>query len=424
MNKKIGLYKEETCKGTQWRCRWFGEYDPNKSKQKRYGKTFTFKKDAERFIKGKDTEFEQGAPRDPSTETLKEFAEQCLQDKTQNDNLRPATVLLYREMLDRLYKYFGENRLPREIDPRMAKSFLAVLKPLNPQKEKLSPWTRHRILRLCKTLFSEAVTDRIINNNPFKEIDKSGTKCIPSEWYYLQLDEYFKLLDATPKLNEKVLYALCYTGGLRLSEALSLRWSEVDFNKGRVSIVKQPETDILPPFEPKDKESRTVPLPEDTLNLLLQLHEQAPEKVLYVVLTRERYEKILAKWKECRKTNRPWRNSYFARNVLRNFRERLHRAEIKAGNNKLTIHTLRKACIQNWANDLPMNVVKEFAGHSSIVTTQRFYSKVTDEHFDQAAKAADKRLKEAQKKAGAETTDLFLTFSDVLERNQDASCPK
>jgi integrase len=224
-------------------------------------------------------------------------------------------------------------------------------------------------------------------------------------------------------LNEKVLYALCYTGGLRLSEALSLRWSEVDFNKGRVSIVNQPETDILPPFEPKDKESRTVPLPEDTLNLLLQLHEQAPEKVQYVVLTRERYEKILAKWKECRKTNRPWRNSYFARNVLRNFRERLHRAEIKAGNNKLTIHTLRKACTQNWANDLPMNVVKEFAGHSSIVTTQRFYSKVTDEHFDQAKKAADKRLKEAQKKAGAETTDRKMTFSDDLKVNKDVDCP-
>ena len=421
MNKKIGLYKEETCKGTQWRVRWFGSYDPNTGRQRRYGKTFALRKDAERFIKVKDAEFERGLQRDPSTETLKKYAEQCLQDKTQNDGLRPATVQLYREILDRLYGYFGEDRLLREIDPRMAKSFLAELKPLNPQKAKLSPWTRHRILRLCKTLFSEAVEDRKINSNPFKIKGASPT---PSEWYYLQPDEYFKLLDATLKLNEKVLYALCYTGGLRLSEALSLRWSQVDFAQGRVSIENQTESDILPPFELKDKEGRTVPLPEDTLNLLLQLHEQAPVKVPYVVLTRERYEKILAKWKECRENNRPWRNSYFVRNVLRNFRKRLHRAEIKAGSNKLTIHTLRKSCIQNWANDLPMNVVKEFAGHSSIVTTQKFYSKVTDEHFDQAAKAADKRLKEAQKKAGAEMTDLFLTFSDDLEPNQDAGCPK
>jgi integrase len=415
---KVGLYGE----GKQWRVRWFGKYDPNTGKQKRYGKTFTLKKDAERFIEDRKAEFKQGMPRDPSKVTLKEYAEQCLQDKTQNDDLRPATVQLYREILDRLYEYFGEDRLLREIDPRMTKGFLAVLKPLNPQKGKLSPWTRHRILRLCKTLFSEAVKDRIINSNPFKEI--AGPKCVTSEWYYLQPDEYFKLLDATPKLNEKVLYALCYTGGLRLSEALSLRWSEVDFDKGRVSIVNQPATDILPPFEVKDTDSRTVPLPEEALNLMLQLHEQAPEKVPYVVLTRERYEKILAKWKECHETNRPWRNSYFARNVLRNFRKRLHRTEIKAGSNKLTIHTLRKVCIQNWANDLPMNVVKEFAGHSSIVTTQRFYSTVTDEHFDQAARAADKRLKEAQKKAGAETTDLFLTFSPDLGPNQDAGCPK
>ena len=35
---------------------------------------------------------------------------------------------------------------------------------------------------------------------------------------------------------------------------------------------------------------------------------------------------------------------------------------------------------QNWAEHLPMNVVKELMGHSRIETTAKFYNQVTDEH--------------------------------------------
>lgn len=48
------------------------------------------------------------------------------------------------------------------------------------------------------------------------------------------------------------------------------------------------------------------------------------------------------------------------------FHRRVKQAGIDMAGKKLTVHVLRKCCIQNWANSLPMNVIKELAGHSDI----------------------------------------------------------
>jgi len=422
MTKKIGLYRCKTDNGTQWRVRWFGKYDPNTGKPKRYSKTFVKKKDAERFQKVKDAELDRGGQRDPSAVTLKGYAEQWLQDKTQNIDLRPATVMLYRQTLDRLYNYFGAGRLLRTINREEAKSFMAGLQPLSSKKKKLTLWTRHRIMRNCITLFGEAIEDGKISKNPFSKIMKGAT-LVPSEWYKPKTAEYFALLDATPALWEKTLYALAYTAGLRVSEALSLCWPEVDFEKGRVRVVNRPATENLPSFGIKDKDVRCVPVPKHTLDLLLQLHEQAPEKVPYVLLTKQRYDIIVAKWKQCCETGRPWLNQYIANNITRNFHQRVHRAGIKTEGKSFTPHTLRKCCSQIWQDGLPMNAAKVFLGHSSIKTTEKFYSQVDDAHYVQATKVFDDAFDKVQNpkpgKAGGEKTDLFLTFSGDSGPNQD-----
>lgn len=75
---------------------------------------------------------------------------------------------------------------------------------------------------------------------------------------------------------------------------------------------------------------------------------------------------------------------------------------------ELTVHTLRKCAGQNWADYMPVNVVKELAGHSNIETINRFYSTVDEEHLKVAVKIGDELL----------TTDLKLTFPTISEENQ------
>ena len=76
---------------------------------------------------------------------------------------------------------------------------------------------------------------------------------------------------------------------------------------------------------------------------------------------------------------------------------------------KLTIHTLRKSCGQNWADNLPMNVVKELMGHSNIATTQEFYTQVDSDHEAKAARVIQRLIDNAYTNKKSNKTDARLT---------------
>lgn len=404
MTTKIGIYKT----GGKWRVRWFGRYDPVTCKMKRYGKTFDRKVDAEKFQEKIKTEFGQGLERDPSNTKLKEYMEKWLNDQIGLGNVRPATALLYKVTFTRLYKYFGEDCLLRSISRTEAKGFLGDISPTGKRVKPLSKWTRHKTFRHCKTILSEAVRDGIISVNPFAGIEVENGK--PSEWYYLKPKDFSKLLDKAPTLREKVLYCLAYTAGLRESEILSLYWTNCDFEKGRVCIANRPATENYPPFFVKDDDRRVIPLPKFTLDLLTKLQLESPEAVPFVLMDKQADMKIRDKWKQSREQGKDWFNRSLANNVLRDFQRRVKQAGIDTAGKKLTLHVLRKCCIQNWANSLPMNVVKELAGHSDIETTNKYYSTVDEIHLTEAAELGDKLL----------GTDLKLTFSGNSEQKQEA----
>ena len=126
-------------------------------------------------------------------------------------------------------------------------------------------------------------------------------KLVGKRWHRVTAQEYYALLDAAPLLSEKVAYALLYTSGTRPAEAFNLTWDCVDFENARLIIANREATANLSPFEIKDHESRRIPLPPETIDLLTRWHSQAPEGVLCILLTSERYELVKAKWKELRK---------------------------------------------------------------------------------------------------------------------------
>lgn len=412
MITQVGTYRCKTPAGIRWCVRWYGRYDPQTGKSKRYSKTFNLKKDADKFQKQKEKEFQGGAQRDTSTETLKEYCELWLKNRTRIRGLMPGTVTLYREAHERLYDFFGQDTLMRRIDRRMAQAFIAELKPINKKRIKsLSSWSRDRVLRECKTLFADAECDGVVVKNPFAKIKGPKTKSSP--WYRVKPDEYRELLSVTPTVREKTLYALAYTGGLRLTEALALRWEEIDFVREEVHVVNRPATETLPPFFVKDYEARTIPLPRHTIVLLLELQEQSPEKVPYVLLTESRYRRVIAKWQKCKAEGKPWYNKYYANNSLREFKKRTKRAGIKPGNKTLSIHTLRKNYCQNLVDGgLPITTVKELMGHADISTTQKYYTTVEESHREKAVALQNELLNLGLDKDG---TDVILTFSGNLD---------
>jgi len=193
-----------------------------------------------------------------------------------------------------------------------------------------------------------------------------------------------------------------------MAELFSLTWSDIDFENGRLVIANREGTADMLPFQIKDHETRRIPLPTHTIDLLTEWQTKAPECVPYILLTKERYERVKAKWQLLRKEGKPCRNRYMVNNVLRDFKEHLKRAGIKPIA-KLTIHTLRKSCGQNWADHLPMNVVKELMGHSKVETTLEFYNQVDSDHEAKAANVIQKLIENAYSRDESNKTDARLT---------------
>ena len=128
MVTKIGIYKDLRNKGKPWVVRWFTVVDPETGKRKRFGKSFQFKSDAERFRVEKVVEFEQqGRPRaNPDRLTLNTFLENWL--RRRKGELKPASFELYEGTVGRLFDYFGKDSLLHDITPESAEDFILIQK--------------------------------------------------------------------------------------------------------------------------------------------------------------------------------------------------------------------------------------------------------------------------------------------------------
>ncbi len=374
--KKVGLYRNRG----KWSVRWFTEVDPDTGVSKRLGKDFRLKREAEEFRAMKQAEFDQGAKREPPPDiAISAFYKKYLARRSHE--WRPKTREQIENLCGRLIKFFGKDALLRAITPDQASKFWSEARPLRPELSgtELSRYSRNRILRDAKTMFKFAVRNGFLTSNPFDGIKGLRVGKKVRNFHYVQPDEYLKILRAAPDLRWKIIYALAYTSALRSGELFNLTEDNIDLKSGRVIVKSREGTDALPPFFIKDHEDREVPLPRHTVKLLAGWLRVRPPDSPLILLTPERYQRVLARWQEHRAAGKPWVNDYLVNNTLLSLRRHAKWAGFEL-DGALTMHGFRKSCGQNWANHLPMNVVKELMGHADIATTAKFYSAVSKEH--------------------------------------------
>jgi integrase len=406
MNAKVTVGYDPRNKKKPHIVRWYGDYDLHTGKQRRYSKAFRLKAKAEQFAAQKTVEFTQGAKRDkPQDITLGSFCKDWL--SARKPELRQASLESYENTIARLEDFFGKDCKLRCIDAQRAAVFVAEQKSrsIGHEGKELSDASREQIKRNCKCIFNTAVDWGLLTKSPFKGL--RSKRLVRKRWHRLTVKEYYALLDVAKSVREKVAYSLLYTGGPRMGEAFSLTWDCIDFENSFLVVANREGTADMPPFHIKDHEARRIPLPKHTIDLLTKWQSQAPESVPYILLTKERYERVKAKWHGLREKRKPWRNRYMVNNVLRNFKSHYKRAGIKPVGS-LTVHTLRKCAGQNWADHLPMNVVKELMGHSSIATTQEYYTQVDRDHEVKAVRAIQRLLEKE--------TDVKRTYEPISGR--------
>jgi len=292
-------------------------------------------------------------------QTVTQYLEHWLGDAVIH-SVRPRTYENYELCVRRLLPYLGRVRL-RALAPEHIQHALGEL-----LDHGLAARTVRQVHMVLRCSLKQAVLWRLIVSNPSDAV--KAPRAVRKEIRTLSEEEVRRLLAATVGTRHHSLWVFLVTSGVRLGEALALRWADVDFVEGRATIQRalQRQRGVGMVFvEPKSSRGRrSVPLPQETLSVLAAHRYD---------LDRERTH-AGEKWQENdlvfpSPVGRPRDMTYLSYTF--------HRGLEQAGLPRLRIHDLRHtAATHLLTKHVHPKVVQDLLGHSTIAITLDTYSHV------------------------------------------------
>jgi len=276
------------------------------------------------------------------------------------DDLKPGSRLVYGHTRRCLIEFFGADKPLRAIMEDDATRWRKYL-----TEQGLSEATVCKRCQNAKVFFGVAVKKKLIPGNPFSELD-SGSKANASRQRFISREDAQKVLDHCPDAEWRAIFSLARYGGLRTpSETLLLRWSDIDWERGRIHVTS-PKTE-----RHEGRGSRDIPLFPELRPCLMEAFEQAEEGAEYVIT---RYRRA-----NC------------------NLRTQLERILARAGLEPWPrlFQNLRSTRETELANEYPLHVVTYWIGNTARIAAKH-YLQISDSMYQQAAQNA---AHEAQKQA-------------------------
>ena len=200
-------------------------------------------------------------------------------------------------------------------------------------------------------------------------------------------EEVRRFLQAAKHDRLEALYVLAITCGLRQGELLGLRWDDLDLKAGRLTVRRRVQRSrdgsgiISGPT--KNKKSRTIRLGGVAIDALKAHRDTQAEEV----------DSARGLWRDpdlvfATTIGTPLDPSNL---VGRSFKPLLGRADLPS----ICFHDLRHACATLlFPEGVPIKVVQEVLGHSSVSVTMDVYSHILPDMQERAAAAMDELLSE------------------------------
>lgn len=164
----------------------------------------------------------------PTTVTFADFVDQWLEQ--QKGRLKPKTIATYAEGARRLKDRIGTKRVA-SIDADEVSILVRSM-----QNDGYSAWTIRGSLVVLSRTMQLAQRKGYVHRNPVSELDRwEKPKIANKRMRILSTKEIEVLLPAVPDRYRSLITLLLFTG-MRISEALSLRWEDVDFNEGSIFV--------------------------------------------------------------------------------------------------------------------------------------------------------------------------------------------
>lgn len=252
--------------------------------------------------------------------------------------MSPNTAAAYGSDIASFLGFIGEDVRLEDITPD---DIIACIS----SKKNSSPRSQARFLSSLKSFFNYLIAEKVISENPCDRVDapKIG-RHLPA---VLSVEEVDRIMDSVPLNNaagvrDRAILEVLYGCGLRVSEAVSLKISDISFKEKFVRIVG------------KGNKQRLVPIGDVALEFVLKYLDVRPQPY------DKDSEDILFLNKSGKSLSRV---SVF--NLVK-------RQAMLAGIHKeISPHTFRHSfathLIENGAD---LRVVQEMLGHESVLTTE------------------------------------------------------
>lgn len=348
-------------------------------------RTFTVKREAERFSLKVENEIADGQSTDALVKNAKRFREVAQASMDAATRLKPKTRRGYEDAYKlHIYPTFGDRRI-NSITSLEVEAWLADLEVAvsSHTKQPLSASTRRGIVIALSKVFRYALKHRLINTNPCAVIDKP--QVVREEPVFLtpgQVGAIVERLEEREPVYGLVVRFAAYTG-LRPGELEALRIRDVNFLRRHVEVRRQSQYIAGQGWSystPKSAKSvRDVPL---SPGLLLALRE-------HISAHPHRGDPDALLWPGRRKGGAPGERAPLSYDVpLRHesvYKSYVRPAMLGAGVEPVVWYSFRhffaSACAAAGYN---IHDVAKWMGHANINITFSTYMHLFAEHHDMA----------------------------------------
>ncbi|MGA1931704.1 tyrosine-type recombinase/integrase [Arcobacter sp. YIC-464] len=292
--------------------------------------------------------------------TINEFIETSF--KLHEGERCDSTIYAYKRNYD---KYIKEKFGNKKLDTITGNQITIWQNSLQ-KKEKLAKSTLKKIRTILYTLFQDAIEEDIISDNPVKKAKRikkiEDTKVKRIKLTPFTISEIASILNVLEGQSKNLIATLFYTG-IRAGECIGLKWENIDFEKGTISIRQQIVNGTQKEVLKTTKSRRTIPIIKSLIPFLQSQYQKTGHLNSYVFMT------IRTK------------KHYHSAGKIR---EQIWVKALKSANVKYrNLHQTRGTFISTLiSNGEDINYVSKIAGHENVKITFESYSEYIPKEND------------------------------------------
>lgn len=365
-----------------WRLTWELDRDPRTGKRRQRTETFHGRKaEAEKRWRDVQTnEVERGLTVDPRRMTFGELAELWWSAALPLRDLAPKTLTSYRELLDKhVLPGLGAEQL-RRITAADVQACLSEMQRHDRRGGELSPRRKQQALAVIRQVLTQGQKWGMLSQNVAVFAD--APKQVRPDIAFWRSEEISAFLSTAAGERLYALYVLALATGMREGELFALPWANVDERAGVIRVERSLSRTKGSAVEKRPKSARSrrsIAVGPQVFAVLAQ-HRQRMDEERDLAKKWPRPDLVFVSVR-----GRPLHAS--------NLSDDFDRVQARAGVQRITPHGLRHThATQLLAAGVPVHVVSERLGHSSITVTLDDYAHVLPHQQTDAARIVDAAL--------------------------------